>query len=72
MDNFIEAMIKGHDSTPYKWVSGKCAEICSECETNALFVKPMNQWLAEGLPQALGKGMYHSCGDKCDCRLEKV
>ena len=23
IDNFIEAMIKGHDKTEYRWVSGK-------------------------------------------------
>ena len=31
MNDFIEAMIKGHDKTEYKWISGKCAEFCSEC-----------------------------------------
>ena len=24
MNDFIEAMIKGHDNTEYRWVSGKC------------------------------------------------
>jgi len=72
MDDYIDTMIKGHDNTPYRWVSGNCAETCSECETNALFVKPMNQWLAEDMPQVLGKGKYHDCGDNCECRLEKV
>jgi len=71
MDNFIETMIKGHDYTPHRWVSGKCAETCIECKSNSLFVKPMNQWLSEGLPQSFGKGMYHTCGDSCECRLEK-
>ena len=25
-------MIKGHDKTEYRWVSGKCTETCSHCD----------------------------------------
>jgi hypothetical protein len=32
MNDFIEAMIKGHDKTEYRWISGKCAETCSHCD----------------------------------------
>lgn len=35
-------------------------------------VKPMQVWLAEGLPQTVTKTKYHVCGDECCCRLEKV
>ena len=72
MNDFIEAMIKGHDKTEYRWVSGKCREKCFVCDSNNNSVKPMQVWLAQGLPQALGKGKYHECGDECSCRLEKV
>jgi len=72
MNNFIEAMIQGHDNTPYKWVSGKCGETCIQCSSNGLFVKPMKQWLAEGLPKVHKTTNYHNCGDRCECRLEKV
>ena len=34
MNDFIEAMIKGHDKTEYRWISGKCRD-------NALFVIPI-------------------------------
>jgi hypothetical protein len=71
MNNFIEAMIKGHDKTDYRWISGKCAETCSHCDSLNNSIKPMYRWLAEGLPQALEKGKYHECGDDCSCRLEK-
>ncbi|MFC1593521.1 hypothetical protein ACFL3O_01145 [Candidatus Neomarinimicrobiota bacterium] len=27
MNDFIEAMIKGHDKSEYLWVGGKCAEV---------------------------------------------
>lgn len=70
MNDFIEAMIKGHDKTEYRWVSGKCAETCSHCDFKNNSVKPMYEWLAEGLPQTLGKAKYHKCGDGCSC--EKV
>ena len=72
MNDFIEAMIKGHDKTEYSWVSGDCAESCTSCSLNNDQNKPMNIWLAEGLPQTLGKSKYHECGDDCSCRLEKV
>ena len=72
MYDFIEAMIKGHDNTPYKWVSDGCAETCTPCSINNDQIKPMNIWQAEGLPQTLGKSKYHECGDDCSCRLEKA
>jgi len=34
MNDFIEAMIKGHDKTEYRWISSKCAEFCNECDFN--------------------------------------
>lgn len=70
--DFLEAMIKGHDKTEYRWVSGKCAEFCSECSFNNNSIKSMQEWQAEGLPQTLGNIKSHKCGDKCSCRLEKV
>ena len=72
MDNFIEAMINGHDNTPYRWVSGKCAETCIKCRLNNNSIESMKQWLAEDMPQALGKAVYHDCGDDCECSLIKV
>lgn len=63
MNDFIEAMIKGHDKTEYRWVSGKCAETCSHCDFLNNSVKPMYVWLAEGLPKTLGNTKYHNCGD---------
>ena len=72
MHDFIEAMIKGHDKTEYRWISGKCAEICSHCDFLNNSIKPMYEWLSEGLPQTLGNTNYHNCGDDCSCRLEKV
>ena len=63
MNNFIEAMIKGHDKTEYKWISGKCAETCSQFDFLNNSIKPMEVWLAEGLPQTLGNLKYHECGD---------
>lgn len=72
MNDFIEAMIKGHDKTEYRWISGKCAETCSHCDFLNNSIKPMRQWLAEGLPQVVTKTKYHVCGDDCSCRLEKV
>lgn len=66
-------MIKGHDKTEYRWVSGKSAEFCSECYfLNNNSIKPMQEWQAEGLPQVVTKTKYHVCGDDCSCRLEKV
>ena len=58
MNYIIEAMIKGHDKTEYRWVSGKCKNKCFVCDSNNNSVKPMQVWLAEGLPQALGKLKY--------------
>ena len=72
MNEFIEAMIKGHDMTEYRWVSGKCSEKCWVCDSNNNSVKPMQVWLAEGLPQTVTTTNYHVCGDDCSCRLEKV
>lgn len=72
MNDFIEAMIKGHDKTEYRWVSGKCADTCSSCDFLNNSVKPMYVWLAEGLPQVVTNTNYHVCGDDCSCRLEKV
>ena len=72
MDDFIEAMIKGHDKTEYRWVSGKCAEFCSHCDFLNNSIKPMYVWLAEELPGTNGNTNYHVCGDECSCRLEKV
>lgn len=72
MNDFIEAMIKGHDKTEYRWVSGKCGDTCSSCDFLNNSVKPMYVWLAEGLPQVVTNTKYHVCGDDCSCRLEKV
>ena len=72
MNDFIEAMIKGHDKTEYGWVSGKCAEKCTECDFLNNQIKTMQRWQAEGLPQTLGNTKHHNCGDECSCRLEKV
>ena len=72
MNDFIEAMIKGHDKTEYRWVSGKCKDKCSKCDFLNNQVKTMQRWQAEGLPQTLGYTNYHECGDECSCRLEKV
>lgn len=72
MNDFIEAMIRGHDKTKYRWVSGKCREICTECDFNNNSIKPMYVWQAEGLPQVVTNTKYHVCGDDCSCRLEKV
>ena len=69
MNDFIEAMIKGHDKTECWWLSGKCAETCSECDFLNNSIKPM---LAEGLPPISGNTMFHKCGDECSCRLEKI
>ena len=65
-------MIKGHDKTEYRWVSGKCKDKCWVCESNNNKTKPMQTWQAEGLPKDLGKSYYHDCGNECNCRLEKV
>lgn len=65
-------MIRGHDKTEYRWVSGKCADTCSSCDFLNNSVKPMCVWLAEGLPGTNGNTNYHQCGDDCSCRLEKV
>jgi len=72
MNDFIEAMIKGHDNTEYRWLSCKCKDKCWVCDSNNNRIKPMQRWLAEGLPQTLGNTSYHECGDDCSCRLEKV
>jgi len=72
MNDFIEAIIKGHDNTNYRWVSGKCAEICSHCNCLNNSIKPMQVWLADGLPQTLGNTNYHECGNECSCRLKRV
>lgn len=69
MNDFIEAMIKGHDKTEYRWVSGKCADTCSHCD---FLNNTMQRWLAEGLPQVVTNTKYHVCGDECSCRLEKA
>ena len=71
MNDLIEAMIKGHDNTEYRWISGKCAETCSHCDFLNNSIKPMYTWLAEGLPPVSGYSMFHECGDECSCRLEK-
>lgn len=34
MNDFMEAMIKGHDNTEYRWISGKCRD-------SVLFVIPI-------------------------------
>ena len=72
MNDFIEAMIQGHDYTKYKWISGKCAEKCYVCESNNNDVKTMQRWQAEGLPQVVTKTNFHECGDECSCKLEKA
>lgn len=72
MNDFIEAMIKGHDKTEYRWVAGKCAKTCSHCGFLNNSIKPMYVWLAEGLPQVNTKINYHVCGNECNCRLEKA
>jgi len=54
------------------WVSGKCTETCTPCSLNNAQIKPMNIWLAEGLPQTVTRIKYHECGDDCSCRLEKI
>ena len=71
MNDFIEAMIKGHDKTEYRWISGKCAKTCSHCDFKNNSIKPMYEWLAEGLPPVSGNTMFHECSDDCSCRLEK-
>jgi len=65
-------MIKGHDYTPYTWVGGKCSKTCTPCSLNNNQIKPMNIWLAEGLPQTVTKSKYHECGNDCSCSLEKA
>jgi hypothetical protein len=35
-------------------------------------IKPMQEWLAEGLPPVSGNTMFHECGDGCSCKLEKI
>ena len=65
MDNFIEAMIKGHDKTEHRWVSGACRDKCWVCDSNNNRIKTMQVWLAEGLPQTLGNTKYHDCGNEC-------
>ena len=73
MDEFIEAMIKGHDNSLYNWVAGDyCMEFCLMCRYNDVIDETMRVWQAKGLPQTNGKAHYHECGDKCDCRLEKI
>lgn len=72
MNDFIEAMIKGHDRTEYRWISGKCSDKCWVCDSNNNSIKPMQRWLAEGLPQVVISTNYHVCGDDCSCRLEKI
>ncbi len=34
MNDFIEAMIKGHDKTEYRWISGNCSDMCFICDSN--------------------------------------
>jgi len=72
MNDFIEAMIKGHDKTEYRWFSGKCRDICSHCDFLNGSVETMQRWQAEGLPGTHKNTDYHTCGDVCSCWLEKV
>lgn len=34
MNDFIEVMIKGHDKTEHRWVSGKFRDKCWVCDFN--------------------------------------
>jgi hypothetical protein len=34
MNDFIEAMIQGHDKTENSWVSGKCKDKCFVCDSS--------------------------------------
>lgn len=72
MNDFIEAMIKGHDKTEYRWISGKCRNKCFVCDSNNNRIETMQRWQAEGLPKVVTNTKYHECGDECSCRLEKI
>ena len=72
MNDFIEAMIRGHDYTKYRWISGKYANECPICGLNNNQIKTIQEWQAEGLPRVLQNVKYHNCDDECSCRLEKV
>lgn len=65
VDDFIEAMIRGHDKTEYRWISGKCRDKCWVCDSNDNSIKPMYVWQAEGLPKVVTKIKFHVCGDEC-------
>lgn len=72
MNDFIEAMIRGHDKTEYRWISGKCREKCFVCDFLNNRIETMQMWQAEGLPKVVTNIKYHKCGSECGCRLEKT
>ncbi|MFC1785834.1 hypothetical protein ACFLZA_00520 [Candidatus Neomarinimicrobiota bacterium] len=43
MNDFIEAMIKGHDKTKYRWISDKCRENCFVCDSSNNSIKPIQK-----------------------------
>ena len=45
--NFIEAMIKGHNRTEYRWISGKCRNKCVVCDSNNNSIETMQYWQAD-------------------------
>lgn len=65
-------MIRGHDKTEYKWISGKCSDKCLVCDSNHNRIKTMQEWQAEGLPTVVTNTKYHECGNNCTCTLEIV
>ncbi len=72
MDNFIEAMIQGHDKTEFRWISGNCRSKCFVCDSNENRIETMQNWQANGLPKVVTNIKYHDCDGECNCRLEKV